>query len=461
MIRSAAIPGSQQQRDNKSGENSLRFRHGGPQWLQSKKIHAWSGFRLIHMGNLGLYNSFPKTVSDVLNMRTSGHLICVLFCFVLFVPQALIANGEDRDERARLQVIAELYKHNVMSFTTGRYVFEFSYRSAATEEDALHGIWNDSVIPATAKYSLYLDDQKFALKMDVENGETLERLESENVILSPFQALGNSQYALDWDGLVNIVDVHSPKNYRLSIRHHPFNLADDAQGGDPATFIENAIRNKYQGYKYEVDDAIGPEGQEVIVVKLTGKVSSLETHYYIDPNQGYLPVLTEFYSKSSGKYKGKTQVLEIRNHSGAYYPIHAIKMKWRTPSDRQHYVDVREMKVVEFDPSYKPLAEELSIRLPRTAQFSDGIKPNTAKSLYRSQEKKFVEVNANEIEGIYQELTALAEKRVQIEADIKARGDIETERTESKLPLLLTINAVVLCLIIGLYVIKKKRGSNS
>jgi hypothetical protein len=171
-------------------------------------------------------------------------------------------------------------------------------------------------------------------------------------------------------------------------------------------------------------------------------------------------MITEWYQRDSGEMYGRMLIRDVRQEGNTFFPLHAMKFTTFRPLKGEPFTQVREMKVLELDTGYEPTEQDLSILLPRTAQFSDGLDSNTSKTIYRKSDTKFVEVGAHEIEKIYHDLQEIAEGRVEKQAAVTQRREIGTERGSSKISILVIVNGILLFLILGAYLIKRQRGKN-
>jgi len=361
----------------------------------------------------------------------------------------------------KLRLVAEGYQSNKSAFIHGKCVFTFAYRRADTIDDALGEKWNDQPLQDVLGFTYLFRGDALVVRtpMDGNVGEEIvSKMEGHRAIVAPINIAKQGDYALDYDGIVNTAIVYAPENNNLHVTMHPFNLAFDNDILDLAYVILTAEADSFESTQLEVVENAVYEDREYLLVKQTDNSTGAPYHYhhYVDPARGFLPFITEGYH-SSGKLHFRMVLLEARQDGANYFPLHAMMLLPRVPTEKAPYIDVREMKVLELDLEFEPTDEDLVVHLPKNTQFSDGINSNTAKSLYRDGDEDFPAVSTNDIKGIYDELQTLAVEREE-EAAIRAEhGIVQAPQSATRRYVLFAINAVLIAGVIVLFLWSRRK----
>lgn len=314
------------------------------------------------------------------------------------------------DNQALLHQIADGYRKNRESFRHGKCRFTYSIRKADSEQDALNGKWNDAY-KFTSEFWLYFRDNALTVKPVQEYEALQQRISRGEDIIYPECYARKGQFGIDYDPIVKTSIVYSPANQGLTIRMHPFNLATDADSS-PEASIAYAESKKFEGARFAVNRNAALEGRGCWSMEVDAEYNSHRKTYFIDPEQGYLPFVTESFAKDDDRSLAYRMVLlSVHREGGNFFPLHAIQISPQQPRKGQSFIEVREMKVVEFDFRYEPTIEDLSLQLPKDTQLSDGVNPNTAKSLFRDGVPGNVRVSVDDLEGIYNSLQKIAAER--------------------------------------------------
>ena len=240
---------------------------------------------------------------------------CRLLVFVFMISGGFSVSQAKADDSETLRIIAELYKANKSSFRSGKCTFKSSIVSADNENDAIRRKWNNSEEHCDVTGTLYFLDDALSIKVDIDNDDLVRRLEESAPMITPVNIVKKGSYAIDHDALVNTAIVHSPNNYALNIRYHPFNLAEDSAFGDPATAIDNAVASNFDGTEFSIEEDVLRGGQSYLLLKKSRRNDSHDKWFYIDPHRGYLPFITEYYHKTSGELFSRMVLLDVHSRS--------------------------------------------------------------------------------------------------------------------------------------------------
>lgn len=343
---------------------------------------------------------------------TSGRHQRLLCCLVMTVFAVIgpISSLLAEDQEL-LRQIADGYQQNRASFRHGKCRFTYTMATADSEQDALKGKWNDVRKLQTNEYWLFFRDDAMVVKHTIGPDELRQKMRTETVTYSESYAR-KGQFAVDLDAAVGNSIVYSPANNRCNVRMHPFNLADDSERIDPSSRITYAQNQMFEGIDLRVKENVIRDDHTYLELKIAAKRSSLDVTHYLDPQQGFLPFITEYFVKNeTHDLFSRMSLMKVHREGDRYFPLHAIGVYPSKPTSGPAYVRVREMKVVEFDFKYQPTDEDLTLQLPKDTQFSDGVNPMTAKSLYRDGQPGIAEVSVNDLEGIYKLLQQIAAER--------------------------------------------------
>ena len=380
-------------------------------------------------------------------------LVFGAICARQFVVEPVKADGL----QTQLEVLKEGYMANRSAFRQGKCRFQVSRWSADTEAAAQDGLRNSKLPYLTRNYTYFFDGDAFTIKTELDGEKLAEEIESDNGLLVPTNVAVNGGFGIDHDPIVNNAIVHSPTNYNLTIRYHPFNLASDAPVS-LASSVEYASARNFEGARFTLGQA-ELNGKPYIRVASSAEYNSLDKTAWIDPSRGYLSYRIDYVRSRSGKFRSRMHLLDVREVDGAYFPIHALRITPIPSLEDPLYIRVDEMKVEELDVSYKPTPEDLSISLPRTTQYYDGINPNTSKTLYRDAEERFVSISVDSIEEIYNKLQGIAEQRSEEEAALAKLRDVsEGGDDQTTMYLIVGVNLLVVVVIFLALYIKKQRG---
>lgn len=313
------------------------------------------------------------------------------------------------DVQSQLKELKEGYLANRSALQHGKCRFRYTRLTADSEADALAGKWNDSRPRLNRDYTYFFDKDAFVIKTDLDREKLAKEIRSDDGLLVPETVAAKGDYAIHHDGVVNNAIVYSPKNKKLHVRYQPFNLALDADIS-LAKSIDYAAARNFEGANYGIEK-VKLDDRPYVRVTNAAEYNSSDIVYWIDPTRGYLRFRSEFISRRTGKLSSWMRLLEVHEENGTYFPTHAMQISPRRTVDGDSYVEVDEMKVEELDLSYKPTPEDLSISLPNSTQYYDGVNPNTAKTLYRSSKDPLIPISVDSIEGIYNTLQEIAKQR--------------------------------------------------
>ncbi len=331
--------------------------------------------------------------------------------FIVLCCTSVIAS----DIRAELEEIRNGYLANRSAFSHGMCRYTYTIASADSEADALQGKRNDRRPAISRESTLFFDGDAYTIKVAPDAAAVRRAIEEDQGLIVPITIACKGGYAIDHDGLINNAILHGPGSFRLTVRYHPYNLAADADTS-PAKSIEYAASREFELADFRVERDVIRDGHAYVKLSLTADYNSREKICWIDPNRGYLPFVTEYVHHKTGEFAGRMFLLKVHEERGAFFPLHAIHVIPRRQQNGTSYSEVREMKVSQLDLSYQPTAEDLTIRLSKHTQYSDGINPNTAKSLFREGTAEYAPVSVNDIEGIFNQLQALAVERAKEDA---------------------------------------------
>ena len=330
--------------------------------------------------------------------------ICSL-CGLLIPIEPATAN----DVRSQLKELKEAYLANRSAFEHGKCRFRYTRTSADSEADALASKWNDKKPRLNREYTFFFDKDSFTIKTDLDREKLAKELQSDDGLLVPETVAAKGAYAIHHDGLVNNAIVYSPKNDKLHVRYHPFNLARDADVS-LASSVDYASARNFEGANFRIDQ-VKLDDRSYIRVTQAADYDSINVVRWIDPSRGYLSFRTDYIRPRTGELSSQMYLLDVHEENNAYFPTHAMLIDPVPSADDTAYVEVHEMKVEELDLSYKPTPEDLSISLPNSTQYYDGVNPKTAKTLYRNSKERFVPISVDRIEDIYNTLQEIARQR--------------------------------------------------
>jgi hypothetical protein len=390
----------------------------------------------------------------LLSHRRSGLVLAALYLGLGGIAALAV------DDRAELEIIKQGYNANKAAFVKGKCRFRYALRSAATEADAIAEKWNQHGPQDSVESTLYWKGDMLALRMAINNDELVAKIKNKEPLITPMNVARKGPYAIDHDALVNNAIIHSPQHYDLNIRLYPFNLAEDSERCDPASTIEFAEAHKFEDCHFTIDKGLLREGRKWTRLVYRRSANSRDRHFYIDPERGYLPFITEMFRHGAKPQEPpwRMRLLDVHREGGAYYPLHAMLVMQRPAyNGSPAFVDVREMKVLELDLNYDPTPDDLTIELPKYTQYYDGVNPNTSKTLYASAKTAFVRLSVNDIEPLYHKLQSLATQRAQAQAARVARTVIKPERSTSRLWLIVTINCAVVVMLLGVLLVRRRR----
>lgn len=362
------------------------------------------------------------------------------------------SSSHSADIPEELEVIREGYLANRAAFTRGKCRFTYSIWYADSEADALAGKPRGTEPPLSRESTLFMDGDAFTIKVELDGRRIVEEMRANRGIIVPTTIAKKGEYAIDHDALINTAVVHSPSNRRLKVPYHPFNLAVDADVGSPASFITYAAGRGFEGVEFEVEQNAVRDVIPYIKLSINASYNSHNKVMWIDPKRGYMNYITESFRRRTGEFTSRMYLREVHEENGAFFPMHAIDISPLRATDGTSLVQVREMRVEELNLSYHPTREDMTIYLPKHTQYSDGVNPNTAKSLFRDGDAEFAPIHVDEIEGIYHQLQALAKERAEEEAAAMAVRTPPSPRPRgSVLYWLAGVNLAALALILAVY----------
>ncbi|MFV0444708.1 MAG: hypothetical protein ACK5Q5_14145 [Planctomycetaceae bacterium] len=366
------------------------------------------------------------------------------------------------DLHAQLELIRQGYLANRSAFTQGKCRFVYSIWSASAESDALAGKASDDLTRIEREHWFYFDGDAFTIKVDLDESKLKAEAEKDAGIIVPTTIARKGEYAIDHDRIINTAIVHSPHNWSLKVTYHPFNLACDGDVANPARSIEYAESKCFDQVKFEVSQETLGDGHNYLRLVESAAYNSHDETYWVDPARGYLPIVTKSTSRGPGA-SSEMKLLAVHEEHGAYFPLHAMRFTPRQWEDGRTFVQIREMKVLELDLSYVPTEEDLTIRLPKLTQYSDGINVNTSKTLYRNRkDDNFAPIHVSEIKGLYEQLQEIAAEREKEAASFgQVRDPAGTTRRPVALYWLAVINVGVVAVLVAIYFLRRKRASSS
>ncbi|MBS0203461.1 MAG: hypothetical protein JSS49_11215 [Planctomycetes bacterium] len=374
----------------------------------------------------------------------------------------LMATAFGGDVPPELEMIRQGYLANRSSFTHGKCSFVYSIQSADTESAAIEGKWNGLMNHLERESTLYFDGDALTIKVELDGHKLATEMASPDGLIVPLTIARKGPFAIDHDPIVNTAIVHSPANSRLAIRYQPFNLASDSDGVTPASAIDYAAARNFAGATFNVETDVLYEGRKYIKMTKKAVYDSHDVAYWIDPDRGYLNFITEYTEKGTGKLSHRMRILDVQEDQGRFFPKHAIKVFPMRTSTGLTLVEVREMRVTDLDLSYKPTAEDLTIHLPKHTQYSDGINPNSSKSLFRSNEAEFAPIHVDEIEGIYNQLMGLVVERTKEDAASAAvRNPGQSVQRRSSLYWLAGVNLAVVAVVVAIFFRRRRPPEKS
>jgi hypothetical protein len=302
-------------------------------------------------------------------------------------------------QRLGLRLIAQRYKANREAFAFGKCRIRYLSNRAATLQDALAGKWKDPLRQDPWEETVSFRDDALAWKTKIDQQNFVRK----------------GRFAIDQNG--NQAIVYPPKHFRFENSFHPFRLMMDRQHefSDPATVIASAESRNYEGVQLTVQEKVVRDGNEFVLLRQRSAGDDFDADFYIDRRRGYLPFCTDYFQKPSGELHAHKLVLDTRREGTAYFPTHVMLVIHSKSKDGQPYVEVREWKAVSLDLAQPPAADDLTIAVPKWAQFSNEGNPNSAKTLFGGADGDSVTISADDVEGICRQLEEVAAERKRTE----------------------------------------------
>ncbi len=360
----------------------------------------------------------------------------------------------------KLTLVREGYLANRFAYPYGKCRFRYNIRAAASEKDAIDGHWVESDVAATRVWDWYFTPGAYTLKPEYNAKNISVVMRMNQSIITPVTIARKGAYAIDHDALINTVVVHSPHHDSLLVRYNPFNMAHDGPGGDLGYLLSGVVSGVVKESSVSIDENASMNSHLYTRITIDADCNSDIIVVYVDESRGYLPFVQEGWGRSTGKLRTRNILTDFKEFDGVYFPMRAVNCVFCYPLGKQHFL-VREMEVLDLDLSYHPTKEDLSVPIPGNAQYSDGVDPQTAKTLYRSQAKKFVSVSVDDIEDIYQDLQEVAKLRRKHESSMLAVHNIPSSSAADRRRRLYIslglLNGLVLITLVAIYLRRKRR----
>ncbi len=345
----------------------------------------------------------PAATNAVKTIRQHLMVVgCFLFCFMSYSTFAFSA---DTDELHRkLLEIAKSYNANKNSFTKGRCVFRHIYSRGKNAVDPASSEWVETRKPRSQTFTWIWKDDAFVVGPQIDIESTQEDVQEDEWSISHEVALYKAGYYIDYFTAGAIVG--SLKDRKLNVKYHPFNLSNDALI-NPATIIEYSQKNNFKDPILTLEENVAYAGGKYTRITAKGDSSSHHLTFYLDPQKGFLPIISESYDKMTGKISTRMVLTGMRKYHGNWFPMRSLKI---TELLSGAY-EVREMKVIKLNLKFDPTDVDLTALLSKHTQYSHRADPYTAKTLYRNQKDDFVPISVNDIKGIYNSLKDIAKQR--------------------------------------------------
>ncbi len=367
-------------------------------------------------------------------------------------------NKNNIDEE--LLKIEEIFNANRSIFKNGYCRFVFSQWSADSVEDSLKGIENGQSIKRKIEYEIFMSNGDFIQKTDIDLEAVLKRINQKEISFTPMNIAIKSGFAIDHNAALNNAIVHSPDNYQVNVRYHPFNFSADSSGLDPASAIRYARSKSFDGIECYIGGNAVVDGVDCVILNVCGEKDSHCFTYYIDMSRGCLPLKIEMFNKDKSLY-ATTNILEIKEIDGGYFPLHSIKTNVLKTDDEKTLVKVSETEVLEIDLLYKPTQKDMALQLPKTTQFYDGINPNSSKTLFLDHENEFVDIPVENIENIYNQLQGIAATREKASLKRSLRNDDIVSKNSGRNWMWIIIIANLFLMVFIFMVVSSRRNRNS
>jgi len=303
-------------------------------------------------------------------------------------------------------------------------------------------------------FSCIWENDTFAVKSDINIDEISLSIRNGTGLLFPYNALHKSGYYLDHDSLLMTAVVGAPDSGHLNVMYHPFNLAIDAPIGYYAS-ISSAQLSEFKDPFFIIEESVNKGNTKYIKVQETLKRTGMYTIYFIDSERGYLPFITESYIKKSDSLHSRMVIIDAKEYSGYWFPMHAMLTTKRIDGK----YEVREMKVTHLDFDFVPTSDDFSVSIPRSTQFQHPKDIYATKSLYRSSDQEFVTITANQLEGIYKKLLDQAIYLREAEANERKSPTQPSVPASSSWHLMVYLNLLFVAVIAAIVIYKKIRPS--
>lgn len=290
---------------------------------------------------------------------------------------------EEKQRRLRLRLIAEGYNANKRALASGKWRISGSIWLAATLDDAQAGKW-ERPQPPLPDVVFSLRDDAVAIKTEVDD----------------FNFVQQGRFAISQNG--NSATIFPPAKFRFDVPHHPFVwLIDDAS---PATLIEAAEATNYAGIELTEQPGVVRDGREFLLLRKRGAADDIDVDLYLDRQQGYLPIIAEFFRRSTGELQSRRLQLEVRREGSGFVPTHRRLVTPRLDNGRR-YVHVYDRKVTELDLAARVTDEDLTIQIPKLTGFhiEGNVQSETTLGIGK--------VSVSDILPLYERLEAVAATR--------------------------------------------------
>ncbi len=312
-------------------------------------------------------------------------------------PPVKAAAGDLADDvkrqRLGLQLIARRYQANRQAFAFGKCRIRSLTNRADTLQDALAGKWKDPPRQNPWEVTVCFRDDALAWKTKIDQHNFVRK----------------GRFAISQNG--NQAIVYPPKHFKFENAYHPLELVMGVMSkefSDPASVVASAESGNYERIQLTTQEKVIRDGNEFVLLQQRSADDDLDTDFYIDRRRGYLPFRTDYFHKPSGELHAYKLVLDTHRAGTAYFPTHVMFIIQRISKEGQPYVEVHEQKVLDLELAQPSTTEDLTIALPKMAQFRIEGNPNSDKTLFGNIDGDVVTLSVDDIEGIYRQLEEVA-----------------------------------------------------
>lgn len=392
-------------------------------------------------------------------VRRPSKVCKLLLCALFSATDGFIIADDAAD--SLLVTIAESYKANKAAFSSGSCRFTFRYAGAQDEEKALRGSWLKNIRTVSSDIEWCFRDNEHVFKMVINNDELVRNIADNKPMVLPLNVVIKGEYALDHDPIVNNAIIHSPEDYSLNVRYSPFNLAEDSEFSNPAALLASAAADRYKSWKCVVEEDVEYRGGLFTKLTITAdpKINSYIIVMYLDPSRGFLPIITEHFQNPSGEFRARMVVSDVLQAKEAFFPLHACRMIPAVTPEKQEYLEIREMKVIDIDLKQRPDDTDMIVSLPKDTQFKNGSNSKTAQTIFRNAKDDFVAFSVDDLETTHQLLQGVAIERDKLDTiysrPIRSKSTPSSALTFRTFAVILNVCFIVS--IIGVLVVKSRK----